>query len=469
MREELKVSKGRILVVDDEQSMREFLSIFLERSGYTVELAEDGAEAIEFINNDLYDLVVTDLSMPKVGGLQVLAHVKEASPSTAVILVTAYASTESAVEAMKAGAFDYIIKPFKLDELKIVIQKALENQRLVRENALLRRELADKYGFGNLIGRSKAMREIYGLVAKVRDTRTNVLIYGESGTGKELVARSLHYSGVRKERPFVAVNCGAIPENLIESELFGHKKGAFTGAHTNKLGLFMAANGGTIFLDEIGEMPLTTQVKLLRVLQERKVKLVGSVENQDVDVRVIAATNKDLQEEIREGRFREDLYYRLNVVQLHIPALRARKDDLPLLAQHFLAKYATEYDRNIIGISDEAMRRLQQYDFPGNVRELENIIERAVALETKNQISLEGLPTQLRGPEAPEGLDDFLNIPEEGMDMDGFMGHIEQALLSRALERTAGMKKKAAKLLGITFRSFRYRLAKYDMDDQSSD
>lgn len=449
--------------------MREFLSILLKRDGYEIQTAKDGKDAIKALNGGLFDLVITDLSMPNAGGLEVLNHIKESAPSTAVILVTAYATTESAVEAMKLGAFDYIIKPFKVDELKIVIGKALENQRLVRENALLRQELVDKYGFGNLIGKSKPMRDVYDLIRKITDTRTNVLIYGESGTGKELVARSLHYNGIRKERPFVAVNCGAIPENLIESELFGHKKGAFTGALTNKAGLFQAANEGTIFLDEIGEMPMNTQVRLLRVLQERKIKVLGSVESTDVDVRVVAATNKDLQEEVREGRFREDLYYRLNVVQIRLPPLRARKDDVTLLAHHFLDKYASEYDRNIQGITDAAMRCLNSYEFPGNVRELENIIERAVALEAAQQITLSSLPPDVKESSENAMSNGMMSLPEDGLDLDAYVGNIEKELLSQALERTGGLKKKAAKLLRISFRSFRYRLSKYDMDDSGNE
>lgn len=459
-----EVRPSRILIVDDERSMREFLSIMLRKQGYSVEVADGGRDALVRLEGNLYDLVITDLSMPYVDGMTVLQRCKEVSPSTAVILVTAYATTESAVEAMKRGAFDYIIKPFKVEELKLLISKALETRRLVNENALLKQELESRYGFDNLVGASPAMSEVYNLIRKVKDTRINVLLVGESGTGKEQVARAIHYNGVRKDSPFVTVNCGAIPENLIESELFGHKKGAFTGAVTNKPGLFQVADGGTIFLDEVGDMPLNTQVKVLRVLQERSFKTVGGVEELKVDVRVLAATHRDLAAEVKAGRFREDLYYRLNVIQIQLPPLRERLEDLPLLAEHFLARMRDEYGKPIKGFTEEAMRALLSHTFPGNIRELSNIVERAVALEAGERIHRSSLPRDLQGP-TPAALDRLgLELPSDGLDLEATLSELERRLLLQALERSQGVKKNAARLLKISFRSLRYRLAKLGIE-----
>lgn len=459
------MSAGKILIVDDERSMREFLSIYFKRNGFEVSTAPGGKEALEVVEKEFFNVVITDLSMPRIDGMKVLTRVKEVSPDTAVVVITAFSTSENVREAYRMGATDYIFKPFKVDELKLVVQRALEHQRLIKENSMMKAELVEKYGFSEIVGKSQAMKDVYDIIRKVSDTRTTVLITGESGTGKELVARSLHYSGSRKERPFVAVNCGAMPENLIESELFGHKKGAFTGAGTNKQGLFQAASGGTIFLDEIGEMPLPTQVKLLRVLQDRVIRGVGSVEDEQVDVRVVAATNRILQDEVKAGRFREDLFYRLNVVTLRLPPLRERKDDLPALIQHFLAKYVQEYGRNISGVSPDAMLALQAYSFPGNVRELENLMERAVALEGERIITVSSLPPHVLQTIPFVGGAVEVSVPDGGMDLDAFMGRIERQLLLHALEKSSGTKKRAADLLGISFRSFRYRLAKFGMDD----
>ncbi len=462
-------SRARILVVDDERSMREFLAIMLGKAGYRVESVARGEEAVKRVESELFDLVITDLAMPGMDGLEVLKRVKDISPATAVILITAYATTASAVEAMKLGAFDYVIKPFKVDELRIIIENALEKRRLMDENRLLRRELVSRYGFANLVGRSRAMLDVYDIIRKVQDTHTNVLITGESGTGKELVARAIHYNGSRKDYPFVAVNCGAIPENLIESELFGHKRGAFTGAVTNKPGLFQTAEGGTILLDEIAEMPLNTQVKLLRALQERTFKNLGGVEDIKVNVRVLAATNRDLAQEVKEGRFRQDLYYRLNVIQIHLPPLRERMEDLPLLVEHFLTRLSKEYGKPIRGIHPDAMAALMAYDYPGNIRELANILERAVALETGDEIRLPSLPPSLTEHLHPRSSRKGFVLPEEGIDLDAALADFEREMLLQALERAKGVKKRAAKLLNISFRSMRYRLQKHGMLAEDDD
>ncbi|HEY8370461.1 MAG TPA: sigma-54 dependent transcriptional regulator [Thermodesulfobacteriota bacterium] len=455
----------RILIVDDEASLLEFLEIMLAKEGYAVVTARTGAEALARIGQETFDLVITDVQMPEVSGLELLRRVKEVSPDTAVIMITAFASAETAVEAMKEGAYDYITKPFKVDEIKLVIKNALERRNLSRENLLLKKELKTKYNFSNIIGSSPEMLKIYNLIQRVAATRTNVLISGESGTGKELVAKAIHYNSPRKDKPFVTINCGAIPENLMESELFGHKKGSFTGAVANKMGLFEAAHEGTLFLDEIGELTPPIQVKLLRAIQERTFKPVGGTEDVTVDVRIICATNKDLEKEVAAGTFREDLFYRLNVIQINLPPLRERREDIPILAQHFLEKYAKELGKDIRKISAEAMALLQQYSYPGNVRELENIIERSVALESTNVILQESLPTFLTRRDETKGTFGVVpDIPAEGVNLEDLVGALERTLLLKALEKSNGVKKKAAKLLKISFRSMRYRLEKYGID-----
>jgi two-component system response regulator PilR (NtrC family) len=455
-----------ILVVDDELSMREFLEILLRKEGYSVDTAKHGEEALASLDRHPYDLVICDIMMPRVDGMQVLRRVKEVSPETQVIMITAFASTESAVEAMKIGAYDYITKPFKVDEIKLVIAKALEKSRLVQENTLLRQELKSRYAFENLlVGSSRPMLELYEMIRQVASTRSNVLVSGESGTGKELAAKATHYLSPRKDKPFLTVNCGAIPRELMESELFGHKKGAFTGAYQHKKGLFEMADQGTIFLDEIGELDTSIQVKLLRAIQDKTFKAVGGLEDVLVDVRVIAATNLNLEEAVAQGRFREDLYYRLNVIRLRMPPLRERKDDIPILAQHFLEVYAKELGKPIKKISSEAELKLLAYDYPGNVRELENIIERAVALEHQDVILPESLPEFLRRPEEPGAVPAAVALPEQGMNLDVTIEEIERRLITEALRRSKGVKKDAAELLGISFRSFRYRLAKLGLAD----
>ena len=463
---------SRILVVDDELSMREVLEIFFANQGHQVDTAADGAAGIARLHEEEYDLVITDLRMPRTHGMVVLEQCRALFPETPVIVMTAYASAETAIKAMKMGAYDYFTKPFKLDEVKVVIDKALERRSLVRENQQLRAELGDRARRpGGIIGRSRAMQQVFDLVRRVARTRTNVLILGESGTGKELVAQALHEASDRADKPFLVVNCAAIPEHLLESELFGHRRGTFTGATHDTEGLFRAAHGGTLLLDEIGEMPLGMQVKLLRVLQERKIKAVGDVRETSVDVRVIAATNRDLATEVRAGRFREDLYYRLNVICIELPPLRDRPTDIPLLAHFFMRKYSKAFDKHIAEITPDAIQCLLRYDYSGNVRELENLIERAVALEEGSTISERSLPAPLRSPTAAAGVQEASTpaLPAGGIELETTVEDFERGLIEQALERTSGRKKEAARLLGISFRSLRYRLEKLKMRDDSRD
>jgi len=454
--------KARILVVDDERSMQEFLEIFLRDEGYEPVVAGDVQTALLHLESDDFDVVITDIQLPNGSGLNVLRAVQEHSPETVVVMITAFASTETAITAMKEGAYDYITKPFQLDEIRIVVEKALEKKLLSSENRRLKSELRSRVRNRSIVGTSSAMQRVYELVRQVAETKTNVLISGESGTGKEMVARAIHDAGDRRDRPFVAVNCAAIPENLLESELFGHVKGAFTGAVQNKAGLFETADTGTLFLDEVAELTPPLQVKLLRVIQEKTIRRVGGTSDRRVDVRILAATNRILQEEVRVGSFREDLYYRLNVIEIPLPPLRARRDDIPLLMGHFIEKYAVELGRELRGISEAAAARILAYDFPGNVRELENVIERAVALCHGDQIEVDLLPPALLDPSPRGGAQ---RIPPEGVSLEELTGEYERGLLLEALERCGGVKKRAASLLGISFRSFRYRLEKLGLDD----
>jgi two-component system, NtrC family, response regulator PilR len=379
-------------------------------------------------------------------------------------MITAFGTTETAVEAMKMGAYDYITKPFKIDEVRIIIGHALRSQALESENRSLKKELNREYSFQNLIGNSEPMHKVFEMIKRVSMAPTNVLITGESGTGKEVIAKAIHYNGPLKDKPFVPVNCGAIPETLMESEMFGHKKGSFTGAVADKVGLFEAADGGTIFLDEVGELPLTIQVKLLRAIQERVIRRVGSVEDTPVNVRIIAATNRDLEDMVSEGSFRQDLFYRLNVINIIAPSLRDRKDDIPTLANHFLKKYNERLGKSVAGISAEAMEQLKKYNYPGNVRELENVIERTVALESGATILPESLPpfVNTSGGRKMASSND-IEVTDEGVDLDKIIGQIEKELLVKAIHTAGGVKKKAAKLLNITFRSMRYRVEKYNL------
>jgi two-component system response regulator PilR (NtrC family) len=461
------MEKGKILVVDDERSMREFLGIMLAKEGYDVTQCPDGEAALRQAEEDIFDLAIMDIKMPKMDGIAVLERIKEITPETIVIMITAFASTDTAVRAMKKGAYDYITKPFKIDEIKLIIRNALEKRALEKENILLKRLVETKFSFDNILGQSPKMLAIYELMEKVAPTKTNILITGESGTGKELVAKAIHFNSPRREKAFVTVNCGAIPENLLESELFGHMKGAFTGAMYNKRGLFEVADEGSIFLDEVGELPLSMQVKLLRILQDKEFTRVGGTEPIKVDIRIISASNKDLEEAVREKKFREDLYYRLNVIQIKLPLLRERREDIALLTEHFIKKYAQELDKNIREISPDAMKVLLHYDYPGNVRELQNIIERAVALETSNTLTAENLESYMDEQRGVKSMDDSLfDIPAEGIDLEKVVEELERNLLLKALQRAKGVKKKAAELLNINFRSIRYRLEKYGINSR---
>ena len=469
--------KAKILVVDDEESIREFLNIMLKKEGYEISLAEDGEQAKDLLKNKSFHMIISDLKMPNVSGMELLEHVKANYPDTTFLMITAFGSTENAVEAMKLGAYDYLTKPFKIDEVRILIQNALKAKVLETENRLLKRELGKAHSFQNMIGNSEAMHHIFQLVERVSQSPTNVLITGESGTGKEVVAKAIHYNGPLKDKAFVTVNCGAIPESLMESEMFGHKKGSFTGAVADKIGLFEAADGGSLFLDEVGELPLNIQVKLLRAIQERVIRKVGGTEDQKIQVRIIAATNRDLQTMVQQGEFREDLYYRLNVIHIRTPALRERREDIPLLAKHFLKKYSERMSKAVSAISDDAMAILQSYDYPGNVRELENIIERTVALEAGGSILPESLPPLVPRVGGAPGARQLasaqdIEITDAGIDLDKILGQIEKELLIKAIHHTGGIKKKAAKLLGVSFRSMRYRVDKYGLgsaDEEEED
>jgi two-component system response regulator PilR (NtrC family) len=456
--------KPRILVVDDEESIREFLQIMLKKEGYEISLAEDGQKAIETLQKKTFDMVISDLQMPHVTGMELLKHVKDNYPDLVFMMITAFGTTENAVEAMKMGAYDYLTKPFKLDEVRLVVQNALRAQNLEVENKVLKKELGKEYSFQNIVGNSEKMHHIFDLIKRVSTTPTNVLITGESGTGKEVVAKAIHYNGPLKDRPFLTINCGAIPESLMESEMFGHKKGSFTGAVVDKMGLFEAADGGTLFLDEVGELPLTIQVKLLRAIQERIIRRVGGVEDIKVDVRIIAATNRNLEEMVKSGAFRQDLFYRLNVIQIQTPALRDRREDIPLLATFFLKKYTEKLQKPVSAISQEAMDALKKYEYPGNVRELENIIERTVALEGGATILPESLPPFVSTSSGRKlASSSEIEVGPEGLDIDKVIGQIEKEIIIKAIHQAGGVKKKAAKLLHISFRSMRYRADKYGL------
>ncbi|MCD6293354.1 MAG: sigma-54-dependent Fis family transcriptional regulator [Deltaproteobacteria bacterium] len=449
---------SKILVVDDEKSMREFLDIMLTKEGYRVVCARDGEEACRILEKDRFDLVITDIRMKTIDGLGVLRKVKAVNPSTVVVLISAFATAETAVEAMKEGAYDYIPKPFKVYDFKRIIAEALKSSH----SALQADEppAKERFHFGSLMGESPQMRKIYDLIQRVSGTRTNILITGESGTGKELVARAIHKLSDRRDRSIVVINCAGIPENLIESELFGFKKGAFTGAMADKEGLFGVADGGTVFLDEIGEFSPVIQVKLLRVIQDRTFTAVGGTDVKVVDVRFIAATNKDLETEVISGNFREDLYFRLNVIPIDLPPLREREGDIPLLAQHFLEKYSQEMGKDIGKISAYAMSILEKYSFPGNVRELENIVERSVALESSNIVLPGSLTLSNRRVGGGTKISQKMSLNPNGIELDKVMAEIEKNYVTQAMEIAKGSKQRAADLLCINLRSLRYRLEK---------
>ena len=463
--------KPRILVVDDEESIREFLEIMLKKEGYEVTCVEDGQRAIDILKKKSFDLVISDLQMPNVTGIELLKHTKDNYPDLLFMMITAFGTTETAVDAMKMGAYDYVTKPFKLDEVRLNIANALRSQHLEFENRNLKKELNKEYSFQSLVGNSSAMHHVYDLVKRVSATPTNILVTGESGTGKEMVAKAIHYNGPLKDRPFITVNCGAIPESLMESEMFGHKKGSFTGAVADKAGLFEVADGGSLFLDEVGELPMTIQVKLLRAIQERVIRRVGATEDSHIDVRLIAATNRDLEVMVENGTFRQDLFYRLNVIQIKTPPLRERKDDIPLLAEHFLKKYNERLGKTVNSISSDAMNTLRKYDYPGNVRELENIIERTVALEAGASILPESLPPFVKTTSGSRQMvsSEGIEITEDGIDLEKVLGQIEKELIIKAIHEANGVKKRAASLLDISFRSMRYRVEKYNLGSISDE
>jgi DNA-binding NtrC family response regulator len=448
-------AKVRMLIVDDEPSLLDILSLLFKSEGFEVETARSADEARRALERASWDLVLSDIYMPgDSDGLDLLKDITAAEHHPAVIMMTAYTSTRSAVEAMKLGAADYVSKPFDTEELKIVVHKALERSRLADENVYLRRELEQKYRFNNIIGKSPRMQSIFALIERIARTSSTVLIHGESGTGKELIARAIHFASPRAARRFLSINCGALPENLLESELFGHERGSFTGAVREKKGLFQEADRGTLFLDEIGEMTPAMQVKLLRALQEKVVRKVGGNVEESIDVRIIAATNQNLEERLQSGEFREDLFYRINVLPIHLPPLRDRREDIPLLVDFFLQKYCKQMELSPRQISVEAIQVLERYDWPGNVRELENVIERALALSHAETLTTRDLPAQLvanrRHPP------DQIQLPEEGLDLEAYLETIRSRLMTQALERCGGVQTQAAELLKMTFRSFRY-------------
>jgi len=449
---------AKILVVDDDQGIRDFLEIMLSREGYEVTCAADANKALSRCKKEKFDLILTDLKMPKVDGIEFLKEVKDVCQETMVILMTAYASPETAVSAMKEGAYDYVEKGFDLEDIKTIISSALEKKGVKRDDALFIKEVEDAVSFGNMIGKSKVMVKVYSIIKKVAETPTNVLILGESGTGKELVAKAIHENSPRKNMQFVVINCGGVPESLLESELFGHMKGAFTGAYADKPGLFEVARGGTIFLDEIGDLPSLLQVKLLRVVQEKTFRRVGGAEDKKVDARIISATNKNLEEKVKDGSFREDLYFRLNVIPIHIPPLRERKEDIPVLTNYFIEKYSKAFGKEVKKISSYALELLMRYPFPGNVRELENIIERSVALETSNIVLPENLFLAGNMQEINRFTD--ADIPEDGVDLNEELAKYEKHLIEKALKKAKGSKTKAAEILQVSFDSLRYRIEK---------
>jgi DNA-binding NtrC family response regulator len=453
------MSEHKILIIDDEPAQVQALVGFLKKKGFNVEKANAGQDGLKIIEKRTIDLIITDFKMPDIDGVEVLKRAKTINPEIDVIMMTAFGSIESATEAMRAGAIDYLTKPVDLDQLEILINKALEHKQLVSENRLLREQLVEKFKFDQIISASEVMEEAINVAGRVAPSKATVLITGESGTGKELIAKAIHIASPRKDKPFLAVNCAALAENLLESELFGHEKGAFTGADRQRKGRFEMANHGTLFIDEVGEVPSTTQVKLLRVLQEQTFERVGGSEPIHVDVRIVAATNRNLEELIEEGRFREDLYYRLNVVRINVPPLRKRKSDISLLVDYFLKKYSAENNKKMTGISKEAMDLLMKYDYPGNVRELENIIEQSVVLSRADTIAVRDLPMIVKGMGSeskkadPFGQGTFIERVEA----------FEKELIDQALERAQGVQTRAARILGITERHLRYKLNKYGM------
>ncbi|MBI3939703.1 MAG: sigma-54-dependent Fis family transcriptional regulator [Acidobacteria bacterium] len=438
---------GEILIVDDEEIMREVLTKLLQDEGYSCQAAATGEEGLEKLREGFFDLVLLDLLMPGMGGMKTLEEIHKIDSTLAVVILTAYASLETAVQATRAGAFDFLAKPFKNEELLVVVQNGLQRRALQLENQHLRRTLRERTAFGNLVGKSEEMQAVFDLIVQVAPRRSTILIQGESGTGKELVAKAIHNLSSRSDHPFIAVNSGNIPTDLLESELFGHVKGAFTGASNSKKGLFEVADGGTVFLDEVGTIPFETQTKLLRVIQEREFRRVGGIDNIKVDVRIIAATNIDLRRAVEERRFREDLYYRLNVITLLLPPLRERKGDIPLLAEFFITRYSRENSRDPCSLSAESLKVLMEHDWPGNVRELENAIERAVVLAASDTIKPDLFPREVL--ESAGSIQDHWGLLEEGASLKDLVAEFERKLIDSALEKTEGNQRRAAQLLRL--------------------
>ena len=464
----------RVLVVDDEQSIREFFEVLFKKmsaeSDYSFEMvpAEDGQKALDLIQNQSFDMIISDLQMPRVSGLELLEKVMSLYPKMAFLLITAFDTSETAVRAMKLGAYDYIPKPFNVEEIKMTVFSALKLERLELENKHLKKELDQEKGVSFLVGQSEAMKKIFNDVDRISHSTSNVLITGESGTGKEVIARAIHKSSVLKNKPFIAVNCGAVPETLIESEMFGHKKGSFTGAIADKKGFFELADGGTLFLDEIGELSMSVQPKLLRALQEKIIRMVGGMSDKKVTVRFITATNRKLEEMVQKNLFREDLFYRLNVVRIHIPPLRERKEDISVLIDYFFKKYSAKLNTPLKSVSDEMMQVFQKYDYPGNIRELENLVERVIILSGDEEVGITDLPpffemNHLKSQKREESIN--ISLPEEGVDLEKIIGNLERSLLVQALQKTDGGKKRAANLLHLSLRAFRYRLQKYQLEE----
>lgn len=456
----------RLLIIDDERSILDLLRVVFQKEGYQVETSLSASKALELIEKHDFDLVISDIKLPEMSGMEILRKVKKEKPEIPFVMITAYGSIKQAVEALKAGALDYVVKPFDVEELKIVVAHGLEKRKLKEENILLKKELREKYRFENMIGKSKKMREIYNLIEKIAGTDSTVLVTGESGTGKEMATREIHFLSQRREKPFVSINCGALPENLLESELFGHTKGSFTGAVADKKGMFEVAHHGTLFLDEVGEMSAWTQVKLLRALQEKKIRRVGGTGELDVDVRIIAATNQDLKEKIEKGDFREDLYYRLHVISFEMPPLRERKEDLPLLVSHFLQKYCKQMGRRMKRIAPDAMKVLEAYPWPGNVRELENVIERIVAIEERETVTEESLPADLFKVQEES---ETKYLFQQGFSLNQYLDNVSKSFVREALDATGGNLKETSGLLGVNYRSLRYLIEKYDLRNRRQD
>ena len=451
-----------VLIMDDEKSLLDLLSVVFKKEGYGVRTALSAAKGFDVLEKDDIDLVVTDIKMPETDGMEVLKLVREKHPDVPVVMITAYGSINQAVEALKAGALDYVVKPFDVEELKIIVGRGLAERRLKQENILLKRDLKERYSFENMIGKSRSMQEIYILIEKVASTDSTVLVTGESGTGKEMAARAIHFQSGRNDRQFVSINCAALPENLLESELFGHTKGSFTGAVTDKKGMFEVAQRGTLFLDEVGEMSPWTQVKLLRAIQERTVRRVGGTEEIPVDVRIIAATNQDLKKRIQEGKFREELFYRLNVISFDMPPLRKRTEDIPLLVTYFLQKHCDRLGKKIKRFTPEVIGLLEAYAWPGNIRELENVIERIVAIEDRETVTVGCLPKEIVSPQ--KNKPDTTHFFEPGFNLTVYLDDVAKNYVGQALMATAGSIQKAAPLLGISYRTMRYLIGKYDLN-----